>query len=234
MTFPNNFCIVSTIQNSSVKLVDGKVIIAPSTNKSIVTDVVVSYIKPLEVVYQKPVNEITIKFKPLGFNHFVNNPSDYFKEGLNRDIKPFEDFDEQMDTILNISNKNEQVENLEKYWLSKLKIVELDKIEAIVQDVESALGMAEIAKKHNISRQYLNKIFTRNLGKTPSEYRKVFKFKKALEGFQSVNDLTELSYNCLFYDQSHFIKEFKSLTNMKPSSFFRNIDASKEAIWLFL
>lgn len=234
LTFPNNFCIASTIQNSSVKFVEGKVIITPSKNKNIVTDLVIRYSKPLEVVYQQPINEITIKFKPLGFNHFINNASNYFKYGICRDIKPFDDFDSQINTIFDTSNQREQIERLERYWLSKLKEVKLDKLKAIVDDIENTFSIAEVAKRHNISRQYLNKIFLKNLGKTPSEYRKVDKFKKALEGFQSVKDLTELSHNCLFYDQSHFIKEFKSLTDIKPSSFFKEIDTTKEALWLFL
>ncbi|MGB3642765.1 MAG: helix-turn-helix domain-containing protein, partial [Rivularia sp. (in: cyanobacteria)] len=223
-----------TTQNARVKIGEEKIIVTPSIKKKIVTDLVVRYTKPFKIVYQEPASEITIKIKPLGLNRFVANLSDYFVNGFYMDFQPFDDLNMEMQSILGLANRDEQIERLESYWLSKFKKVELDRLEKIVADVESELSIAEISKKHQISRQYLNKIFFKNVGKTPSEYRKVFKFRRALVDFQKVNNLTELSYESLFYDQSHFIKEFKSLTNINPSFFFKNIDSKEEIVWLFL
>lgn len=234
LSFPSNLCFVTTTQNSSVKIGEEKIIVTPSKKKKIVTDLVVRYTKPFKIVYQEPASEITIKFKPLGLNRFVTNLSDYFINGFYMDFQPFDDLNMEMKSILGIANRDEQIERLESYWLSKFKNVELDRLENIVADVEGEDSITEISKKHQISRQYLNKIFFKNLGKTPSEYRKVFKFRRALVDFKKVNNLTELTYKSLFYDQSHFIKEFKSLTNINPSLFFKNIDSNKEIVWLFL
>ncbi|WP_432411053.1 helix-turn-helix domain-containing protein [Rasiella sp. SM2506] len=233
LTFPNNLCIVSTTQNADVKIGREKIVVTPSKKKRITTDLVVRYTKPFEVVYEEPTNEITIKFKPLGLNRFIENISDYFSDGFYMDFQPFDDLNEEMQIIFDIADRNKQIERLEMYWLSKLNTIELSRLEKILDDVETEISITEISKKHNISRQYLNKIFQKNLGKTPSEYRKVHKFRKALLDFQKVKNLTALSYESLFYDQSHFIKEFKSLTNIKPSSFFKNIDSNKEIAWLF-
>ncbi|CAM4157004.1 helix-turn-helix domain-containing protein [Gillisia limnaea] len=234
LTFPTNFPIISTSQDSDVKFENEKIVVTPSKKIRIVTDLVIKYTKPFEVFYQEPVNEITIKFKPLGLNRFVANLSDYFTNGFYMDFQPFDDLNMEMQSIFNIAERHEQIERLENYWLSKLKDVELSRLEKIVYDLESEYSIAEISKKNNISKQYLNKIFFKNLGKTPSEYRKVHKFRKALMDFKNVNNLTELSYESLFYDQSHFIKEFKSLTDIKPSQFFKNIGTNKEVAWLFL
>uniref|UniRef100_UPI0040471B34 helix-turn-helix domain-containing protein n=1 Tax=Mariniflexile sp. TaxID=1979402 RepID=UPI0040471B34 len=234
LTFPTNSTIVSTSQDSDVIFDFEKIVVTPSKNTRIVTDLVVKYTKPFEVFYQQPVNEITIKFKPLGLNRFVPKLSNYFTNEYYMDFQPFDDMNMEMQSIFDISNRDEQIECLESFWLSKFENVELDRLEKMVADLEGESGIAEISKKHKISRQYLNKIFLKNLGKTPSEYRKVHKFRKALLDFQKVNSLTELSYESLFYDQSHFIKEFKSLTNIKPSSFFKNIDLNKEIAWLFI
>lgn len=234
LTFPTNFPVVSTSQDSDVKFDFEKIVVTPSKDKRIVTDLVVRYTKPFEVFYQKPVNEITIKFKTLGLNRFVPNLSEYFNNGFYMNFQPFDDLNLEMQSIFDIENRDEQIERLEKYWLSKIRNVELDRLEKIVTDLEGEQSIAVISEKHKISRQYLNKMFLKNIGKTPSEYRKVHKFRKALIDFQKVNNLTELTYESLFYDQSHFIKEFKSLTNIKPSSFFKNIDSNKEIAWLFL
>tara|TARA_R100000935_G_scaffold1440_1_gene4654 strand:+ start:4312 stop:5118 length:807 start_codon:yes stop_codon:yes gene_type:complete len=234
LTFPTNYPIVSTSQNSDVKFDFEKIIVTPSKNKRIVTDLVVRYTKPFEVFYQEPVNEITIKFKPLGLNRFVTNLSDYLTNRFDIDFQPFDDLHLAMQSIFSQPVRHEQIELLENYWLSKLKDVELSRLEKIVDDLESKYSITEISKRNKISRQYLNKIFLKNLGKTASEYRKVYKFRKALMNFKNVNNLTELSFESLFYDQSHFIKEFKSLTDIKPSQFFKDIGTNKEVAWLFL
>lgn len=234
LTFPTNHLIVSTNQDANVQFNFEKIVVTPSKNKNIITDLVFRYTKPFEVFYQEPTNEITIKFKPLGINRFVPNISDYFKNGFCTDFQPFDDFNLEMQFIFDLDNLDQQIEQLEKYWLSKFLNLELDRLEKIVGDLEGELSIEEISKKHQISRQYLNKVILKNLGKTPSEYRKVYKFRKALLDFQKVNNLTELSYKSLFHDQSHFIKEFKSLTNITPSSFFKQIDSNKEIAWLIL
>ena len=234
LTFPTNNLIVSTSQDANVQFDFEKIIVTPSKNKNIVTDLVFRYTKPYEVFYQEPTNEITIKFNPLGMNRFVPNISEYFDKESCTDFQPFSDFNFEMQLIFDISNRDQQIDKLEKYWLSKFRAVELDRLETLLRDLEGELSIGEISKKHQISRQYLNKLILKNLGKTPSEYRKIYKFRKALLDFQSVNNLTELSYKSLFHDQSHFIKEFKSLTNIKPSSFFKNIDSNKDIAWLFI
>lgn len=232
ITFPYNLCFVSTTQNSDVKIEEGQISVTPSEKEKVVTDLVVRYTKPFKVTFQEPTNEITIKFKPLGLNYFITNLSDYFISGFCMDFQPFDDLNTKMQSIFDIENRDEQIENLENYWLSKLKNIETDRIENIVADLESEHSIADISKKHQISRQYLNRIFFNTVGKTPSEYRKVHKFRNALLDFQKVNNLTELSYKSLFYDQSHFIKEFKSLTNINPSLFFKSIDSNEEVVWL--
>ncbi|WP_418502357.1 helix-turn-helix domain-containing protein [Flagellimonas sp.] len=234
LSFPSNLCFVTSTQDSKVKIGQEKIIITPSENKGVVTDLVVRYTKPFKIEYHEPVNEITIKFKPLGLNRFVTNLSDYFTNGFHMNFQPFDDLNKEMRFIFNLANREEQIERLEDYWLSKYNNIELNRLENIVDDLEREGSIIDISKKHQISRQYLNKIFFKYVGKTPTEYRKVFKFRRALIDFQKVNNLTELSYKSLFYDQSHFIKEFKSLTNINPSLFFKNIDPNKETVWLFL
>ena len=37
--------------------------------------------------------------------------------------------------------------------------------------------------------------------------------------------LTELAYDCGYYDQSHMINDFKLLTGMSPRQYFSDCDA---------
>ena len=77
----------------------------------------------------------------------------------------------------------------------------------------------EIAKKMAISRQHFHKIFFRNIGKSSSDYKKTHRFKSIIESQKFAKGFTELSHYNSFYDQPHFNKDFRNLTETNPSSF---------------
>lgn len=232
-TFPNNFCILSVNQNVKVELKERQILVSSSDKKNIIADFISRYSEPIEVIYQNSVNEITIYFKPLGINHFMDS-SNIFKQSKIIDFNPFLDFKHKMEKIFNESNRKTQIEQLESYWLSKFDKKELPLIEQILLDIEADLKIEEIAAKHHFSRQYVNKLFSKNVGKTPSEFRKIHRFRTSLMNFKKTKNLTQLSHENLFYDQSHFIKDFKTLTSQNPTSFFKNVDTENGNIWLFI
>lgn len=237
LTFPNNYCIVTSNLNSSVILDKNKITILPSTIKNVYTSLVYRYVDPIEVYYEKPINEITIYFKPLGLNQFINdsNLNNMFSQNDMIEFAPsLPDFKQTMHTIFHIKDRNTQIKMLDDYWLSKLMIKDLDTVKLILSDIESNMKIEEIAKKHHISRKHLNKIILKHLGKSPTEYRKIYRFRSAIGNKKGLKNLTELSYENLFYDQSHLIKDFKTLTKINPNTFFKNINTENKNIWLFI
>lgn len=232
-TFPNNFCILSVNQNAKVELKENSYFISSAETNNILADIVVRYSEPIEVVYENAIDEITTKFKPLGINYFIDNP-EIFKQPKMDNFIPFLDYEEAMKTIFNEADRKKQIELLENYWLSKFAIKDLTLMEQILADVETELKIEEIAEKYKVSRQHINKLFLKHIGKPPSEYRKIYRFRNTLLENKKSKNLTALSHGSLFYDQSHFIKDFKALTKINPSWFFKNVDTEKEYIWLFM
>ncbi|WP_258931858.1 helix-turn-helix domain-containing protein [Flavobacterium oreochromis] len=72
-----------------------------------------------------------------------------------------------------------------------------------------------------MSRQYLNKIFTKQVKKSPTEFRKIHRFRISLVNQIREGNFTKLSYESQFYDQSHFVRDFKDLTSFKPTDFLK-------------
>lgn len=234
LTFPNNFCILSVNHNSDIILEENRIIIKPSTQNKVLADLVFRYNYPIEVYYEGPINEITIYFKPLGLNYFMNDLDFFAKRENIVDYNPFSDFKSKMKQIFHNKNQEQQIELLEDYWLSKFVMKDFTLMENILLDIEKDFKIEDIAKKYNLSRQYINKLCVKNIGKTLSEYRKICRFRNALLNQKKSKNLTGLSHENLFFDQSHFIKDFKELTTIKPSTFFKNVDTSKENIWLYV
>lgn len=235
-TFPNNYNIVSIAQNISLKKRNNKIIITPSGEKNIFSNITYRYNTPIEIFYEKPLNEITIYFKPLGLNFFIDSVEIFYSKDNTKEIEfdPFSDYKKEMEIILGIREREKQIEKLESYWLSKFVDKDFSMLEELIEDIETNTKIEEVAIKHKISRQYLNKLFQKNIGKSPSEYRKIHRFRKSIINKNQVKNLTELSYENLFYDQSHFIKDFQELTFKSPTSFFENVNTEREVVWLFL
>lgn len=81
LTFPNNYTIVTVMQNVSFSQINNRMKIKPSEKDEIFANMVYRYTSPIEILYEEPVNEITIYFKPLGINFFVENPGLFFCSG---------------------------------------------------------------------------------------------------------------------------------------------------------
>jgi AraC-like DNA-binding protein len=232
-TFPNNYKILSVNQSTTVHVERNRFIVSLSGDGKITSELVCSYTSPLEIIYEQAVNEVTIYFKPLGLNHFIDN-TDIFSEKTVVNFFPFPDFRDTMKAIFEQPERKEQIRQLEHYLLSKLQKRDLSVIAQIVADVETGLKIEDIAEKHGLARQSIRRMFLKHVGKTPSEYRKIFRFRNAITEYGKSNNLTDLSYGNLFYDQSHFIKDFRTLTNTNPGSFFDNVDTEKGNVWLFV
>ncbi|GGG98709.1 helix-turn-helix domain-containing protein [Pedobacter zeae] len=233
-TFPNNFFIVSVNQNIKIRQEQNSIIVSQSKKENISANFVARYTAPIEIVYENSVLEITLYFKPLGINFFVDDAQPFFQKKSDVDFNPFPDFISAMKTIMETEDRSLQIELLERYWVSKIKNRNLELMNSILSDLESDIKIADLASKYNFSRQHLNQLFIKNLGKPAAEYRKILRFRSAIMKQNKAKNLTHLTYDSLFYDQSHMIKDFKDLTKISPNSFFKNVDTAKENIWLFV
>jgi len=131
-----------------------------------------------------------------------------------------------MKKILNTQNKTLLVENLEKYWLTKMIGFSHPFLGNAISKIKEnpKVTTLELANEFNVSQKTLILQFKKHLCKTPSEYKKILRFRKALLEMQEESNkktkLTELSYILDFFDQSHMISNFKSLTGYPPKTFF--------------
>lgn len=77
-----------------------------------------------------------------------------------------------------------------------------------------------LSQQMNISQRQLERLFQQQVGLSPKSYARLLRIdaaRKALK--QPVASLTDLGLNLGFYDQSHFIREFKTVIGMTPSAY---------------
>jgi len=78
-----------------------------------------------------------------------------------------------------------------------------------------------IASKTGYSQKQFIQIFKKFVGLTPKSYQRIIRFNKTLaeiEKYKSIN-WQQISFDCGYYDQAHFINEFKYFSGINPSEY---------------
>ena len=243
ITFPSIFTIVSMSEKSKTINKGNQLIIQQCDDNDVETNLVSDFNKPVYVQYEGKINEITIYFKPLAINAFLRHDLNHYNSSNFSDFAPFEDYRKAMIEILSQQNDIEKIQAIESYWLSKLAGFQHQFLETVLAEMMSeendALTIMELCEKNAISRTTLNKHFARHICKTPSQFKKILKFRNAVNKYASdnaKNNLTDIAYGVDYFDQSHMTREFKSVTGFSPKEFFKRTTAleKKQIHWLFL
>ena len=241
ITFPSIFTIVSISEKSKTINHGDTLIIGQYDDNELETHLVSDFNTPVNVQYEGKINEITIYFKPLAINSFLEQELHHYNSSNFSEFSPFEDYRKTMIEILSLQNDLDKIQAIENYWLSKLIGFQHHFLENIMSEMmsEENATITELCKKNTISRTTLNKHFVRHICKTPSQFKKILRFRNAVNQYSSNNarnNLTDIAYSIDYFDQSHMIREFKSLTGFSPKAFFnKTTELEKKQIhWLFL
>lgn len=78
-----------------------------------------------------------------------------------------------------------------------------------------------ISLKTGYSQKQFIQLFKKYVGLTPKYFQRVQRFNKVLQEVESRNEInwSALSHDCGFYDQAHFIREFKKFSGFNPTDF---------------
>ncbi|MCZ4243582.1 helix-turn-helix domain-containing protein [Pedobacter punctiformis] len=97
------------------------------------------------------------------------------------------------------------------------------------------LSIETLTKKLEISDSTLFRLFDNHLGQNPKSYIKTLRFRKALnEILNRRNSFTEIAYLNQYYDQAHFINDFKTFSGHSPKNLTGQISVQQNDLaWIF-
>ena len=118
--------------------------------------------------------------------------------------------------IFNTIKESKKGNSKKPIWVKQLKDLLIE--EKIDYSLKSLSSKLEIHPIH------LSREFNRYFGTSLSNYIRLIKLNKAFHLLASKKfSMTEICYQCGFYDQSHFISNFKHIYNSTPTKFLKNI-----------
>lgn len=188
----------------------------------------------IEPFYIEPtgfVKTFAIRFYPYGFANFVSVP---IKNLVNKETPLKQLFGAETATdlehkIIKAKNTDQQINIIEKFLLRRLN--DSRTINAIVKNTVDALlssngsaSINSILKEDLSKRRQLERNFKKQIGVSPKQLGKVIRLQAALKMLlgQKAENLTRVAYESEYFDQAHFIKDFREFTGINPKEFINH------------
>jgi AraC-like DNA-binding protein len=182
---------------------------------------------PTRITATKETVILIARFYPYATSLFFPNPiSDFTNYSVDFDDVCVEATNQFYDNLTQADSMEQKVGILDAFLIQRLGKNEKrnQKIKMIEQICDricvegEAFNAKDLSGECRFSERYIQRLFTENVGLPPRSFFNIHRFNKSLELIRSSDSsLTSIAYDCGYYDQAHFIKEFKKYTGMTPS-----------------
>lgn len=172
---------------------------------------------------------IGVSFKPFGLYPFINIPMKQFR-GLSIDFELInKSFTEEIyDKIKNVSTITQRLNLIESGLLSIIdcKYALPTKTKELIRCFDSnnfPENIEQFCKDNGIHKRQLERIFSKHVGVSPKSYIKLVRYQYSLNHiiFGNYNYLSDIAYDNGYFDQMHFVRDFKQFTGIPPSAFLK-------------
>jgi AraC-like DNA-binding protein len=184
----------------------------------------------------KPIDVIVCSFRPQGIQHFYNTPTPYF----NNTLLPVDVFLGRQasllkEQLLEAYSDAEKIMVMNRYFLKLLNSTStpasaITYAQDIIHASNGLVNIEKLATSINTTRRSLERNFLKQVGMTPKYFSRVLRINYAFRQKQTdpICNWQDIIYNCGYFDQSHFIKEFKHFTGTTPELFYLDEHKIKE------
>lgn len=136
-------------------------------------------------------------------------------------------FDSIRNEIMDGHTPEKRIATLEKCLLriGKPRFAINPCIEYAVQHIKNSTNgstIKSLIEKIGYSHKHFVHLFEKNVGTTPKVFSRIVKFQQALQMLEKNQpiDWLQIAHDCGYYDQAHFINEFKRFSGINPSAYF--------------
>lgn len=172
-----------------------------------------------------------VKFRPGGFYPFFQSPVSSLTNGTTDFQDVFHVDPQALEELILSQKENEKmVEFVENFIRSRLpepdEHVELlnQIIDCINTDPEIT-KVDEICQRFFINKRTLQRLFDQYVGVSPKWVIKLYRLQQAAEKMDQnqISNWSKLAIDLGYYDQAHFIKDFKNFIGKSPQAYIQEI-----------
>jgi AraC-like DNA-binding protein len=171
---------------------------------------------------------ISVRFFPWGAYHFFNEAIQDF---LDQAIEASRLWGNESKIIMKKIKEPKTIEQrfklVEEFLLDKLAQFQKEESKTdnaikLIRQTKGTLSIESICAETGFSKKQLERKFLSTVGTTPKVFSRITRFLNICQNLkeQSNQTLSQLTHDCGFYDQAHFIKEFKAFSGFTPKEFY--------------
>jgi hypothetical protein len=177
------------------------------------------------------VDTFAARFYPSGFAPFTQIPikdfanketpiSCVFGEAIANDLE---------NAIVNAASTRERIQIVEQFLSAQMRNADVidSTLKSTIDTIlltKGRVGVNEILKDELPRRRQLERKFSQRVGISPKQLGRIIRLQETLKMLlnQPAGNLTEIAYENQYFDQSHFIKDFKEFTGVSPKEFYKD------------
>lgn len=182
-------------------------------------------LKPVIFNSRQSINVFSIEFTPAGFMHFFNLPCSELE------LTPqyvhsswFPDYQYLFEKLSLFQHFSDRINFLNSYFLGKLRShpdqKKIAQLHRLISDHSLTPTVKQLAEATFTTERSLGRFFNRYFGVSPKLYIRLCRFEKivaAINNQRGLCKLTDIALEFGFYDQAHFINDFKAFTGISPT-----------------
>lgn len=127
------------------------------------------------------------------------------------------------DQLLTTSIAEERIKLLSSFLIQQAerRKAENEKVNFATDQLQKGVSLPTIQNELNLSERSLERYFKQHIGISPKLYARINRFQSALKHIRQTqfNKLTNIAYQTDYFDQSHFIRDFKEFAGTSPKHF---------------
>ena len=171
-------------------------------------------------------NLLSIRFKPGAFSHFIWQPTNLLVNTMVslQDLWGEQDSLDFIDQIQQAPTSTQQIAILERVLRSQYRDHDFAYLSQAAVDLihPPFLSISDLSEKYNLSKSRFRELFGRVVGCSPKQFFQTRRINAIIGEQDKGHSLTKLGLKFGYYDQAHFIRDFKAVTGCRPSAFSRN------------
>jgi AraC-like DNA-binding protein len=179
------------------------------------------------IKYEPGTSSIIVLFQETGFAGLLKNPLHEFFE----EIVPLNAFfpRDSISTLqdqLELAIDNEtRIHIIENFLISNCSFSPDNLVIEAISLIHANRGMvkmSDLADDLSISKDAFEKRFRKVVGTTPKHFSSIVRMNTVIRQNAVSPSLLDLAFMHGYYDQAHFIKDFKRFTGQTPTGFFKS------------
>ncbi|MDB5088450.1 MAG: Helix-turn-helix protein [Mucilaginibacter sp.] len=128
------------------------------------------------------------------------------------------------DQMLSAKNNAQRLQLINCFLAQRIKEFDRPEIVSATQKIYSLKGLVNIqnlADQSSLSQRQFERKFKEHIGFSPKSFARLVRFKSLINSYKKRDStLTKVAYDFGYYDQAHFIQDFKQFSGYNPNAYF--------------